>query len=172
MNLEFKLNNRSAVIKELKREGNIYTISVDDVIYEVDLVKIKNHQYSILHLGKSYNVEVFEKPETKHYSLKTARTDFDIEIIDNESRYMQNRNTNGNDIADSIIRAPMPGRVVSVLVGIGDQVEPGQTVIILSAMKMESEFKAGKAGIVTEIGVKEGDTVDSNQVLVVIEELI
>ena len=46
----------------------------------------------------------------------------------------------------------------------------GQTVIIVSAMKMESEFKAAKAGVVSEIPVAEGDTVDGNQVLVVIED--
>jgi biotin carboxyl carrier protein len=50
-------------------------------------------------------------------------------------------------------------------------VEAGQTVIIVSAMKMESEFKASKAGVVSEIPVSEGDTVDGNQVLVVIEDL-
>ncbi len=64
----------------------------------------------------------------------------------------------------------MPGKIVKILVAEGDKVEAGQTVIIVSAMKMESEFKASKAGIVNEIPVKEGDTVDGNQVLVVIED--
>jgi biotin carboxyl carrier protein len=171
MNLEFKLSNRNAVLKELKREGNIITISVDDVIYEVDLIKVKNNQYSVLHQGKSTNVEVFEKMEPKQYTIRTATSDFDVEVIDIESRYMQNRNQVGDVTGDSIIRAPMPGKVVSILVQTGDQVEAGQTVVILSAMKMESEFKAGKSGIVTEVGIKEGDTVESNQVMVVIEEV-
>ena len=65
----------------------------------------------------------------------------------------------------------MPGKIVKILVAVGDAVEAGQTVIIVSAMKMESEFKAAKAGIVSEIPVKEGDTVDGNQVLVVIEDV-
>ena len=65
----------------------------------------------------------------------------------------------------------MPGKVVKLLVAEGDAVEVGQTVIIVSAMKMESEFKATKAGVVSEIPVAEGDTVDSNQVLVVIEDV-
>ncbi len=172
MNLEFKLNNRNAVVKELKREGNIYTISIDDIIYEVDLVKIGDHEYSILHKGKSFNVEVTEKAEPKQYSISVSDTPFDIEIIDNESRYMLNRQNIIDDSGDSIIRSPMPGRVVSVLVNAGDQVEAGQTVIILSAMKMESEFKAGKAGIVTDVAVKTGDTVENNQLLIIIEELI
>ena len=64
----------------------------------------------------------------------------------------------------------MPGKIVKILVAEGDTVTAGQTVIIVSAMKMESEFKASKSGVISEIPVKEGDTVDGNQVLVVIED--
>jgi biotin carboxyl carrier protein len=93
-------------------------------------------------------------------------------VFDNESRYMQFRSQSGNNGGDNIIKSPMPGKVVNIPVKTGDRVEAGQTVIILSAMKMESEFKAGNDGIVTEIAVKEGDSVESNQLLVVIEELL
>lgn len=172
MELELKVNDRNAVVKELKREGNIRTIAVDDEIYEVDIVKVRNGEYSLLHKGKSYNIEVVENSEPKHYSINTFYFKFDVEVFDNESRYMQFRTQPGHNGGDNIIKSPMPGKVVKVLVNEGDKVEAGQTVIILSAMKMESEFKAGKDGIVIEIAVKEGDTVDSNQLLVVIEELL
>jgi len=170
--LELKVNNRNAIVKELKREGNLRTIAVDDEIYEVDIVKVRNQEYSVLHKGKSYNVEVVENSEPKHYSINTFYYKFDVEVFDNESRYMQFRTQAGYNSGDNIIKSPMPGKVVKILVNAGDRVESGQAVIILSAMKMESEFKAGKDGIVTEVAVKEGDTVESNQLLVVIEELI
>jgi biotin carboxyl carrier protein len=51
----------------------------------------------------------------------------------------------------------------------GEKVEQGQTVIIVSAMKMESEYKTGKAGTIKEIHVKEGDTIEGNQPLLTIE---
>lgn len=172
MELELKVNDRNVVVKEIKREGNIRTIAVDDEIYEVDIVKVRGEEYSILHKGKSYNVEVVENSEPKHYSINTFYHKFDVEVFDNESRYMQFRTHPGSSGGDNIIKSPMPGKVVKVLVNAGDRVEAGQTVIILSAMKMESEFKACKEGIVTEVAVKEGDTVDSNQLLVVIEELL
>jgi biotin carboxyl carrier protein len=70
---------------------------------------------------------------------------------------------------DNTIRSPMPGKVVKVYVKPGDHVEAGQPLIVLSAMKMESEFKAGTRGIVREVPVKEGDTVDNNQLMVVID---
>jgi biotin carboxyl carrier protein len=171
MNLEFKLNNRNAVIKRLKQEGNIYTLSVDDVIYKVDIAKIGKHEYSILHNDRSFNVEIVEKSEPKNYSIVTGDECFDVEIIDTESKYIQSRNNAVVESGDLIIRSPMPGRVVGVHVKTGDKVEAGQTVVVLSAMKMESEYKAGKAGIVTEIAVNAGDTVENNQLLIVIEEL-
>lgn len=172
MDLELKVNNRTAVVKELKREGNVRTIAVDDEIYEVDIVKVRSNEYSVLYKGKSHNIEVVENSEPKHYSINTFFSKFDVEVFDNESRYMQFRTHSGHNSGDNIIKSPMPGKVVKILVNAGDRVEAGQTVIILSAMKMESEFKAGKDGIVTEIAVKEGENVDINQLLVVIEELL
>jgi biotin carboxyl carrier protein len=169
MELELKVNDRTAKVRELKREGNIMTISVDDKIYEVDLINVGRGEYSALYKGKSYNIEVIPKPEQKFYSVNTFYFSYDIEVIDAESRYMHNREDAGAHHGENIICSPMPGKVVKIPVKVGDTVEKGQTVIIVSAMKMESEFKAGKAGKVVEIPVKEGDTIDGNQVMVVIE---
>ena len=67
------------------------------------------------------------------------------------------------------IKATMPGRVVNVLVGSGDEVTAGQGVIIVEAMKMENELKSPKAGKVTEVKVAPGQTVEKGELLVVIE---
>lgn len=69
------------------------------------------------------------------------------------------------------IRAPMPGRVLSVEVGKGDQVEAGQVVLILEAMKMENEIQTESPGTVTRIMVEENDTVDAGDSLIEIEEI-
>ena len=67
------------------------------------------------------------------------------------------------------ILAPMPGRVVKVLVAVGSAVEARQGVIVVEAMKMENELRAPRAGIVREIRAAEGASVDAHAVLVVIE---
>jgi biotin carboxyl carrier protein len=67
--------------------------------------------------------------------------------------------------AGASIRAPMPGRVVRVLVKPGDQLDVGTPAIIVEAMKMENELHADAAGTVTSVSVAEGDTVDAGQVL-------
>jgi len=171
MELELNLEGRKAIVKELKRDGSQLTISVDDEIFEVDLVKVGPAEYSVLYKGRSYNIEVVPGSEPKHYTVNTFYFTHEIEVVDAESRYIRSRNDVAGGHISNIIRSPMPGKIVKILVTEGDMVEAGQTVIIVSAMKMESEFKAAKPGIVSEIPVKEGDTVDGNQVLVVIEDV-
>ncbi|MEO6804540.1 MAG: biotin/lipoyl-containing protein [Edaphobacter sp.] len=67
------------------------------------------------------------------------------------------------------VKAPMPGRVVRVLVAAGDAVEEGQGVVVIEAMKMQNELKSPKAGLVVRVGAAVGDTVSSGDVLVVVE---
>ena len=67
------------------------------------------------------------------------------------------------------VKAPMPGRVVRLLVKVADEVTEGQGVVVIEAMKMQNELKASKAGHVMKIGVAVGDTVGSGDVLLVVE---
>ena len=69
----------------------------------------------------------------------------------------------------STIKAPMPGKVVRVLVSAGDPVEAGQGLIVVEAMKMQNELKTQRAGRVTELHAKENDTVEAGTLLLVIE---
>jgi biotin carboxyl carrier protein len=64
------------------------------------------------------------------------------------------------------VRAAMPGKVVKLLCQIGDNVKPGQGLLIVEAMKMENELRAAVAGKVTAFSVREGQTVEAGQVLV------
>jgi len=71
--------------------------------------------------------------------------------------------------ADGRVLAPMPGRVVKVLVAPGAVVEAKQGVVVVEAMKMENELRAPRAGTVREVRVSEGTSVEAQTVLVVIE---
>ena len=65
--------------------------------------------------------------------------------------------------------APMPGKVIRVLVAQGDTVESGQGLVVVEAMKMQNEMKASRPGQVIEVRVRDGDTVGAGQTLVVLE---
>jgi propionyl-CoA carboxylase alpha chain len=73
----------------------------------------------------------------------------------------------GSQVAPGSSLAPMPGGVVRVAVAVGDEVEPGQLLVVLEAMKMEHAIHASAAGTVSEVDVSVGDQVETGQVLVV-----
>ena len=93
---------------------------------------------------------------------------YDVEIIDAETKYKRNRSKEELDDIRNI-SSPMPGKIVKIPVKVGDHVKAGDTVVIVSAMKMESEYKVQKDRVVRKINVKEGDIVEGNQVLIVVE---
>jgi glutaconyl-CoA/methylmalonyl-CoA decarboxylase subunit gamma len=63
---------------------------------------------------------------------------------------------------EDVVRSPMPGRIVRVLVAVGDEVEPGQALLVVEAMKMENELRAKRAGRIAEVLVAVGATVEGN----------
>lgn len=79
------------------------------------------------------------------------------------------RGTGGGAEGPRPVKAPMPGRVVRVLVESGTEVAEGQGVVVIEAMKMQNELKSSKAGHVSRVAVAPGDTVSSGDVLVIVE---
>ena len=63
----------------------------------------------------------------------------------------------------------MPGKVVKVFVSEGDIVKEGETAVVISAMKMESEYKIPMDGMIKKVNVKDGDTIEGNQILIELE---
>jgi biotin carboxyl carrier protein len=73
-----------------------------------------------------------------------------------------------SDAGPQTVLAPMPGRVVKVLVGVGDAVQAGQPVVVVEAMKMENELRVARAGTVAEVRAMEGMLVEARAVLLVV----
>lgn len=169
MSVEIKLNDRYARVELLQQENNLLKIKVDDIIYDVDLMHTNDGTFSIIENNRSHDIELVPLDMPKKYLAYSLYKTFDVEVIDAETRYLLDRLGGQHESGDKNIISPMPGKVVKILVAEGEQVSKGQTVIILSAMKMESEYKSAVDGTVTRINVSEGVTVEGNQILIEIE---
>ncbi|MDQ6666080.1 MAG: biotin/lipoyl-binding protein [Acidobacteriota bacterium] len=125
-----------------------------------DVVEVEPGVYSILLNGRSYE----------------ARADGDVISIDGHRIRVEIQDPRRWNPAKSrwksegeSIKAPMPGKIVRVLVKIGDDVTAGQGLVVIEAMKMQNELKWPRAGNVTAINIKENDAVIAGTVLAMIE---
>ena len=169
MPIEIKVDDRIAWVNLLSQNGNLLEVEVDGKIYKVDLMHTADGTFSILENGHSYNIELVPHDQPKKYTAYTLYNSFELEVIDAEARYLMNRGANGFGTSENTISSPMPGKVVKLLVKEGDEIQEGETAIVISAMKMESEYKSPKTGTVAKINVKEGDTIEGNQILIEID---
>ncbi len=166
---EININDTNYKVEILSRDGNNMRVAVGDRIYDIDLQEPEKGLFSILYDGKSVEYSFFSKEDDwKKYKVYSGDKEWDAEVIDPQRRYRKSRHTDDDDDAN-FISTPMPGKVVKILVKEGDKVPAGTTVIIISAMKMESEYKVAKDRVVKEVLVKEGDNIDGDQPLITFE---
>lgn len=169
MSIEIKIDQRIASVKILKQFENLLEIKVDDKIYQIDLMHNDEGIFSILENGRSFNIELVPQTKPKCFTAYSLYHTYDIEVIDAESRYLRNRAGTSQLVSENTISSPMPGKVIKIPVTLGDEVKKGDTVITISAMKMESEYKSPIDGRIVKIHVAEGNTIDANQKLIEIE---
>mgnify|MGYP003159732474 CR=1 FL=1 len=157
--MEIHIGNRVADVSLVNKEGNKVQLTIDGKPYEVDIVMAENGSCSILHEGNSYNAELIQKESKKSY---------DVDIVDTQAKYLRMKKGDDTRQDDKII-APMPGKVVKIPVQKGDHLQAGDIVIVLEAMKMQSNYKVNSECIVKDILVNEGDSVNGNQTLILLE---
>ena len=90
---------------------------------------------------------------------------FELAVVDERTHHVQQLVASGAPPTGHSLKAPMPGLVLRVLVAEGDQVAAGQGLVVLEAMKMENELKAGGTGVVRAVRVVAGATVEKGQLL-------
>ena len=115
--------------------------------------------------------EVTIEGEGKVWSATVEGKTFEIEIPDAAPVAKKKRTGSGNKKKSGTVSANIPGKVVTVEVSEGDSVTEGQVILILEAMKMQNEMQAPISGTVTVVHCEEGQAIEANIPLVVIEPL-
>ncbi|MGN1375030.1 MAG: acetyl-CoA carboxylase biotin carboxyl carrier protein subunit [Prevotella sp.] len=161
--MQAKINQKSYDIELIEKEGNNVKIKLNGEIIEIDATLTETGFCSILHNGHSYNAEVVTHNEGKYIITADFRR-YEVELQNPRKKYI--RNDDFTQEMQDCIKAPMPGKIIAVLVEKGSQVKKGEPLLIIEAMKMQSTYTASQDAIVESVVIKEGDTVQSDQLLI------
>lgn len=137
-------------------------------INALDFVKIDSNYFHILHDKKAYKAELVEADfQKKEFKVKINGSFYNIQIADQFDQLVERLGlsaVSSSKIRD--VKAPMPGLVLDINVAAGQEVIKGDKLVILEAMKMENVIKSEGEGVVKEIHVEKGATVDKGQMLI------
>lgn len=143
-------------------------VSVNGKVMEVDFENISGQPvYSMVIDGKSYEAYVYEVED--EWQVLLLGQEYPIKVQDEREKRFGT--AAGGTVAESgefHLKAPMPGRVVAVAVQPDQEVAKGDVLVILESMKMQNELRSPRAGKVTRVRVKAGETVEQRQTLVTI----
>jgi len=170
MKFEVHLNGMGGSKKrtvELEAEGKSYRVSLDGQAVSVDATLIAEGTVSVLLDGQSFVVHVTPSLDGK-LKLQTGPHEYTAELLD--PRAWRGRRHGALEAEGrQQITAPMPGRVIRVLVNAGDEVEAGQGLVVVEAMKMQNEIRSPKKGKVERLQAKEGQNVNAGEILAWVE---
>lgn len=168
--MEIHIGKRVADISLIRKDGNKVEVSIDGQPVEVDVVMAENGSCSILHNGNSYNAELKREDDGKHYEVNMFYRAYPVEIVDTQAKYLRMKQ-GGGEQQENHISAPMPGKVVKLWVKKGDRLSANDIAVTIEAMKMQNNIKVSEACTVEDVKVHEGDTVETNQILIKLNTL-
>ena len=166
--MEIHIGDRIADITLVGKEGNKVQLTIDGKPYEVDIVMAENGSCSILHNGNSFNAGLVRGEGGKSYDISMLQRSFHVDIVDTQAKYLHMKKGADEKQGDKIL-APMPGKVVKIPVSVGQEMKAGETVIVIEAMKMQSNYKVTSDCRIKEILVQEGDNIAGEQTLITLE---
>lgn len=168
MKLQATIAGHQAEI-QIRTVGARVIAGIDGRGYELDLQESGANDYLLIHDGRVFECRAEGQPESgRTIEVVVGTSRFAITLTDlKRLRGAASLGAHGDGVAR--ILAPMPGKIVRVLVAVGDHVEVGAGVAVVEAMKMQNEMKAPKAGTIITLNVAPGDTVNGGDVLAVIE---
>lgn len=152
-------------IEELAADS--FAIRFGDNSFEANLRRVGPVSFSVIVDNRSFDFDVARDGEETVVASRTGSTRL---VVADAARRMARAAGKRREVSGRVeIKSAMPGRVVNVLVAVGDEVKAEQGIIVVEAMKMENEVKSPKAGKVVEVKVVAGQAVEKGQLMIVIE---
>lgn len=161
-------SNGKTITVEIEEVGRFqFRLLIDGKERFVDAHRTEPCVYSILIDGRSYEVDVTQNGED--FAVNVEGETHLMNVVDQKRKALRRIVPHQSSSGIQIIKAPMPGRVIRILKRKGEKVSKNQGLIVVEAMKMENELKANGDGVVKEVFVKEGETVEAGQKLLEVE---
>lgn len=135
-----------------------YKLVINDKEYNTRIVDYSGHRVIVKVNGSDYEVNVTPEERTVTKIVRSKKKEPDLDFVNKPAKKVA--------AAPGTVTSPIPGLVISVNVAVGDTVQKGDTVIILEAMKMESEIESTASGTVKKILVKEQQTLQEGDAII------
>jgi biotin carboxyl carrier protein len=154
---------RAVVVDGPGQDGK-FRISIDGTAHEVDARALRAGTWSVILGGQNFVVDL--DPRRAGIAASVGDSEVMLKVEDALHKRLAAAAGGRPAATGEQLRAPIAGKVVKVLVAVGDQVAPGTAVIVLEAMKMENELAAERGGTVSAIHKAAGQAVDTGDLLV------
>jgi len=159
------LGDRTEVVEVTGAEGR-YRLTLGQEVWDVDARLTAQGIYSLLIDGVSYVADVTD--HAGHCVVDVGGEAYTVRVEEQTRYIIRTRGGAARGGGGHTLAAPLPGRITRVAVAPGDRVSPGDTLVVIEAMKMENELRAAAGGTVAEVRVEAGQAVNAGDVLVVI----
>ena len=166
MKFDVRIEDKTRIV-ELERIADRWHIALDGQPLDADAVQIAPNIFSILLRGQSHEIRVTPSPNGT-LTLQTGLEEFTAEVVDPRAWSGRRHSALEAEGRQQVV-APMPGKVVRLLVKAGDTVEAGQGLLVIEAMKMQNEIRSPKSGVVERLLAQEGQAVNAGEILAWVE---
>lgn len=156
-----------------------YTVNIDDQSFQsdaeflkqLDLIHTTENTFHLLHNNESYHINLLHIDKaTRSLTLEVNGSKYHLKIEDEYDQLVKKMGlSSGASQKMKSIKAPMPGLILDILIKPGQEIQKGDQLLILEAMKMENVLKAEGEGIVKSIIIEKGAAVDKGQLLIEME---
>jgi biotin carboxyl carrier protein len=170
--MEFKINNLDEIntgsISQSSGNGKIIA-TINGKQHSIQIISLKNSILEFI-LDNSYKTAKILEYGSANIKILIDGEEIDIKKHSKLTEVLEKSTAlGGASLGENKLLSQIPGRVVSIMLKVGDQVKKGDSIIVLESMKMQVAVKSHKEGKIRDIKVKVGDTVSRNDIVALIE---